>query len=712
MSLKLCLLAAALASCSFAYTQQPPATKKVPKVFNEHGGQRVDDYYWLSNPSDSLVIHHLKAENAYVDAYMKNGAGLQKAIYDELVSRIPGRDQSLPVKRNGYWYYSRFEEGKQYPYYLRRADREGAAEEVILDVPGMAKPYKIFLVRGNTVSPDNKRLLYGIDTNGSRRVVAHLRDLGGDGRYETIANTSGNYAWSNDNRSFYYVVNDHTVRANRIMRHLVGTDPSKDEEIYTEKDSTYRVFISRSKSNRYLFLVSGSTNTTEIRYIDLDAATPVVHLVQPRTPGVEYRINHYEGDRFHIMTNKNALNYKVVTAPVDQPGMAQWKDFIPHDEKALIQNLEVLKDYYVLQVKEAGLPQIRIFDRKAGKWSKVAFGQDAYVANMYMATDAYESDSIRYSFNSLISPSSEYMYSLRNGEKKLLKQQKAGDFDPSRYTTRRIWAKAKDGTRVPVSLAYRKDLFRGDGSNPLHLYSYGSYGSSTEPYFNSSEVSLMDRGFVYAIAHIRGGQEMGRAWYENGRVLSKKNTFTDFIDVAETLIRERYTAADRLFASGGSAGGMLMGAVVNMRPDLFRGVVAYVPWMDVITDMFNTDLPLTTLEYEEWGDPNKKEHYEYMLSWSPMDNVKKARYPAIFATGGLHDTQVPYFSPAKWVAKVREHNTGDNPVLFQVNMGAGHGGESGRFERQKLSALVQSFMLGQIGWNEETKTFNFKKKTF
>ena len=695
-----------------AYTQpQQPATKKEPKVFHEHGGERTDNYFWLSNPSDSTVINHLKAENDYVDAYMKGSESLQKKIYDELVSRIPQKDQSLPTKRNGYWYYSRFEEGKQYPVILRKKAVAGAREEMLLNIPAMAKKYKIYLLRGSAVSRDNRFLVYSVDTAGDRRSISYIKDLAtGNIFSETISNTSGSLAWVNDNKTFYYILNDHTVRPYKIMRHTVGTDPSSDKEVYTEKDSTYSLGLSKSANGLYIFIHSGSTNTSEARYLDANdpAAQPV--LIQERTHGIEYAPAYYEGNVFHIYTNKEAKNFKYVTAPIATPSMAYWTDLVAHDPKALLQDVAVLKDYYITQTKENGLSQIHIFDRKAGIWKKIDFGQDAYVASMSLPTDDYATDSIRYNFTSLTTPFTDYGYNLKTGARKLLKQQNVGkDYHPELYTTRRIWATGTDGTKVPVSLVYRNDLFKHDGSNPLHLYAYGSYGANSDPYFNSTAISLIDRGFVYAIAHIRGGQELGREWYEQGRVLTKKNTFTDFVDVAQFLVNEKYTSPDRLFASGGSAGGMLMGAITNLRPDLFRGVVAIVPWMDVVTDMFNTDLPLTTLEYEEWGDPNKKELYDYMLSWSPLDNVKPAKYPSIFATGGLNDTQVPYFSPAKWVAKVRENNLGNNPVLFQVNMGAGHGGESGRFERQKLSALINTFMLNQLGWDEQTRTFGHKK---
>jgi oligopeptidase B len=694
----------------YANAQQVPVTKKQEKVFNEHDHQRIDNYYWLSDSKDSNVINHLKDENSYVEAYLKKTEPLQKKLYDELVARIPQADQSLPTKRNGYWYYNRYEEGKQYPYYARKKENTYAKEEIILNVPELAKGHKIYMVRGTSMSPGNNHYAYGIDTLGDRRCTIYIKDVLNNKLYpEAIANTSGNYIWVNDNKTLYYVLNDHTVRAYKVMRHTLGTGPSTDKEIYIENDSTYGVSISKSENNRFIFITSYSTNTTEVRYLDANKNDASPMLIQQRVEGVQYSADYYEGNVFHIYTDKDARNFKLVTAPISNPSMSNWKDLIPGNDKSYLQGFEVLKNYYLIQTKENGLTQIKFLDRKTNKWNKVNFGQEDYVASMSMATDNYASDSIRYYFTSLSTPGTDYYYNLKTTQKKLLKQQKVGGgFNASLYETKRVWSTSSDGTKVPISLVYRKDQVKKDGSNPLYLYAYGSYGSNSDPFFNSSIVSLLDRGCVYAIAHIRGGQELGRDWFENGRILKKKNTFIDYVDAAQFLVDQKYTSTDRLFANGGSAGGMLMGAVVNMRPDLFRGVIAEVPWMDVITDMFNTDLPLTTLEYDQWGDPNKKEHYEYLLTWSPLDNVKPAKYPAILATGGLNDTQVPYYSPAKWVAKVRENNLGSNPVLFKVNMGAGHSGESGRFERQKLTALKYAFVLDLLGWNDETKTFNSK----
>jgi oligopeptidase B len=681
---------------------KPPVAKKIPKEFHEHGNTRTDDYFWMSDPKDSNVINHLKAENAYTESFMKHTEGFQKKIYDELVARIDQKSSTVPTKQNGYWYYTRYDEGKQYPYYCRKKNDLSAAEEIFLDIPEMAKSHQIFLVRGWSAAKNSNLLAYAIDTTGARRSTLYIKDLqSGKLLSENISNTSGSYAWSNDNKELYYTLNDHTVRSYKVMKHVIGTDPSTDKLIYTEKDSTFSVYVYPSRDNHYIFIASGSTNSDEVRYIDATKTNAQPVVIQPRTEKLEYSVGYNEGDVFHIRTNHNAENFKFVSAPVSKPGVDNWKDVIPHNEKAYLQSVEVLKNYFVVQSKVNGLTEIKVINRTDNSSYNVDFGEEAYVADLYLPTDDYALDSVRYQYSSLTTPQSDYSYNLVSKQKQLIKQQKVtGGFDPSKYETKRVWAKAGDGTMVPVSIVYRKEDFKKDGTNPLLLYAYGSYGANSDPYFNSRIISLLDRGFVYAIAHIRGGQELGRQWFENGRLLHKKNTFSDFVDCGQFLIDEKYCAKDKLFAMGGSAGGMLMGAVINLKPELFRGVIAAVPWMDVITDMFNADLPLTTLEYDQWGDPNKKEYYDYMLTWSPYDNVKKANYPAIFATGGLNDTQVPYFSPAKWVAKVRENNTGSHPVVFKCNMGAGHGGESGRFEAQKLVAMEYAFMLDQLGVNE------------
>jgi oligopeptidase B len=679
-----------------------PMAKKIDKVFTEHGNTRHDPYFWLGDRTDSNVINHLRAENTYTEAVMKHTESLRVKIYDELVSRIEQKYESLPVKENGYWYYTRYEEGQQYPRYCRKKGTLTASEETMLDVSKQAAGHQIYLVRGRAVSRNNNWLAFAEDTTGNRTCTTRLIDLQtGTFAADKIPNTSGSFAWSNDGRTLYYTTLDHTVRSNKVFSHILGTNPVLDKELYTENDSTYSVYLNASKDNKYIFIISESTTTSEARFLPGDDpdATPV--LIQPRQKGLLYYPDYYEGNYFHIFNNHQARNFKLSVVPIASPALANWKDIIAHQDSGLLENVEVLKDFIVAQHKIKGLSRITVINRADNSSFPVEFNEDAYVAEMSPATDDYQSDSIRYSYTSLTTPAADFGYNLRTKRKTLLKQRKVGGgFDASKYATVRVWARAADGTSVPVSLVYRKENFRQDGSNPMLLYAYGSYGYNSDPYFNSSVISLLDRGFVYGIAHVRGGQEMGRYWYEDGKLLKKKNTFTDFIDCAQFLINEKYTSADKLFANGGSAGGMLMGAVINMRHELFRGVIAEVPWMDVITDSYNPDLPLVTLEYDEWGDPHKKEYYDYMLSWSPYDNVKKIDYPAILATGGLNDTQVLYYSPAKWVQKVRENNTGSNPVLFQCNMGAGHGGESGRFEMQKLTALKYAFMLDQLGRKE------------
>lgn len=677
---------------------QPPLARKEAKVFTEQGKQRIDNYDWLRNPQDTAVIAHLKAENAYVEAMMKHTEETQKKLYDEMVERIEQRYESLPTKQNGYWYYVRYDEKSQYPLYCRKKGVTSAPEEIMMDINKLAEGHQIYLVRGRSVSRDNNWVAFAEDTTGNRRSTTYFKNLNtGTVSKEIIPNTSGSYAWSNDNKTFYYIVNDQTVRPYKLMKHTLGNDPASDQEIYTEKDSTFTLNLSASKDNRYIFIYSSSTTTTEARYLDANNPSASFVLIQPRQRDLLYYPNYVEGNNFVIYNNHQAKNFKLSQAPIANPGINSWTDIIPHRDSALLENVEILQQYIVAQHKVKGLNQITVVNRKDNSSYLVPFSEDAYVANMDLATDDFSSDSIRYSYTSLTTPTTDYGFNLSTKQKIELKQQKVGGgFKQSDYETRRIWAPALDGTLIPVSIVYKKGTFKKDGSNPLLLYAYGSYGASSDPWFNSSVISILDRGFVFAIAHVRGGQEMGRYWYEDGKLLKKKNTFTDFIDCAQFLVKEKYTSSDKMFANGGSAGGMLMGAVINMQPALFKGVIAEVPWMDVMTDSFDPNLPLVTLEYDEWGDPRDKVYYDYMMTWSPYDNVKKANYPAILATGGLNDTQVPYFSPAKWVQKVRENNTGNNPVLFKCNMGAGHGGESGRFERQKLTALKYAFMLDLI----------------
>lgn len=704
--LVLLLLAVSLYACKQdnAGDAESPATnypqaKKVTHTFEEHGTTREDPYFWLSDKEDAEVVEFLEAENKYTEQNLEHTKALQEDLYDELVARIEQKYESLPTKENGYWYYTRYEEGNEYPFYCRKKETMEADEEIILNVNEMAEGHQIYRLFRYFISPDNQKIAFLVDTSGDRRNTLYFKDLTtGDLLPDQVSNCSYSGGWSSDNQYFFYTLNDKTVRSYRVMRHKMSTAADQDQEIFIEPDSTFSAYVSVSWDDRFLMVNSSSTTSNEAWFLPTSAPTSALKVIQPRQKNLEYSVASYPGDVFYIYNNQDAQNFKISTAPISDPSIANWTDLVPHQAGNLINGFTVREKFIVVQERSNALDRIRVIDRKSGDDYYIDFGEDVYAANMYDPSDEFNSDSIRYNYTSMTTPQSVIGYSLSNKDKKLLKQQKVGgNYDATLYETKRLWAPAADGTKIPMSIVYRKDKYSQDGEHPCLLYSYGSYGSSSMPYFRSSVVSLLDRGFVYAIAHIRGGQEMGRQWYEDGKLFNKKNTFTDFVDCADYLVKEKYTHTEGLFAMGGSAGGMLMGAVANMRPDLFKGIIAYVPWMDVITDMFNPDLPLTTLEYEEWGDPHDKNYYDYMLSWSPYDNVKDADYPAILATGGLNDTQVPYYSPAKWIQKIREHNTGKEPILLKINMGAGHAGESGRFQSQKETAMVYAFMIDQVG---------------
>ena len=676
-----------------------PVAKKVNHTFTEFDNTRIDPYHWLTDPEDPEVIALLESENAHVENMLRHTKDVQEEVYEELVARIEKRYESLPTKRNGYWYYVRYDEDSEYPYYCRKKESLEAEEEIFLNVNQMAEGRDVYRLFSYFISPDNQKVAFLVDTSGDRRNTLFFKDLNsGKLLSDQISNCSYAGAWAEDNQTFFYTTNDKTVRSHKVMRHELGNPVQNDAEIYSEPDSTYTDWVTRSSDDKYIFIASGSTTSSEYWFLPADQPKTELSLIQEREKGLEYFVDSYYDDQFYIRHNRAAVNFMVSTSPINNPGVENWASFVPHQPGVLLNGFTVRKDYVILQERTEAVDKIHVINRQTGDEHYLDFGEEAYTANMFSPTDEFESDSIRYNYSSLTTPSSTFGYNLSSQEKKLLKQVKVGGgFNGDLYESKRVWVEARDGAQVPVSLVYRIDQFEQDGSNPCLLYSYGSYGASSMPNFNSNVFSLLDRGFVYAIAHIRGGQEMGREWYDDGKLFNKKNTFNDFVDCAQFLVDEKYTNTSGLFASGGSAGGMLMGAVTNMRPDLFKGIIAYVPWMDVITDMLNTDLPLTTLEYDEWGNPTQKDYYDYMLSWSPYDNVKEAEYPAIFATGGLNDTQVPYFSPAKWVQKVRENNTGDAPVLFKCDMGAGHGGKSGRFQRQEETALIYSFIIDQAG---------------
>jgi oligopeptidase B len=678
----------------------PPTLAKVDKFFEEYGQKRPDEYFSLNESKDSNVIRHLNAENEYTEKSLKHTEGLQKVLFTEMSNRVEQKAQSVPVKNNDYWYYTRYDEGKEYPYICRKKGSVDSPEEVLFDVPKMAEGHKIFRLFQYSVSPNNKMIAYLVDTSGDRRNSLYIKDLVSGRLLNDMTSdvAYGGLEWSNDGTNLFYLLNDPTVRAYKAMKHVVGSPMSQDNLIYEEKDNTFGINLSKTKSKKFIFIQSFSTTTSETRFMGSNGNTPL-QVLQPRTRDLIYYANHFDTDEFYIFNNdKGAKNFKISTTPLSKTSISNWTDLIPHSDSALLTDFTVLKDYIITESKIRGLGKIRVYNRAAQYQHEVDFGEETYVASMSLGDkDNFAADSIRFNYESLTTPTSTYHYDIKNKVKTIIKQDKITGFNVSLYETKRIWVKSRDGVQVPVSIVYGKKSFKRDGSNPLLLYAYGSYGNSTEPYFDQNIISLLDRGFVYAIAHIRGGQELGRQWYEDGKLLKKKNTYNDFVDCADYLVHEKYTNNDRLFANGGSAGGMLMGAVINQNPGMWRGVIAEVPWTDVITDMFNDKLPLTTLEYDEWGNPNDKTYYDYMLSWSPYDNVKKANYPAILATGGLNDTQVPFVSPAKWVLRVRENNTGKNPIYFKCNMDAGHGGQSGRFDRFKLTALKYAFMLDCLG---------------
>ncbi len=677
-----------------------PVAERIKKELTIHGDTREDYYYWLNERENPKVMEYLKAEDAYKQAVMKHTEAFQESLFNEIVGRIKQTDMSVPYKERGYLYYTRYEEGGEYPIYCRKKGSLEREEEVLLNVNEMAEGYDFYSVAGHTTSQDNNLIAFGVDTVSRRLYTIYFKDLRtGETLTDKIPNTSGRAAWANDNKTVFYAAKDETtLRSYKIMKHRLGTLASEDAEVFNETDDTFSTYVFKSKSEKYLFIISYQTLSDEWRCLDADNPDGEFRVIQPRERNLEYSVDHYK-DNFYIRTNMNAKNFKLMKTPVDKPAKENWTDVIPHRDDVLLQNFEIFKDFLVVSERKAGLTQLRII--KWADWSEhyLDFGEEAYAAYIHQNPD-FDTELLRYGYTSLTTPNSVFDYNMVTKDKKLLKQQEVvGDFNPENYMTERHSATARDGTKVPISLVYRKGLEK-NGDNPLLLYGYGSYGATMDPYFSSTRLSLLDRGFVFAIAHIRGGQEMGRDWYEDGKLLKKKNTFTDFIDCAEYLIAEKFTNPDKLFAMGGSAGGLLMGAVMNMRPDLFRGILAGVPWVDVVTTMLDDSIPLTTSEFDEWGDPKKKEYYDYMLSYSPYDNVEAKDYPALLVTTGFHDSQVQYFEPAKWVAKLRYLKTDKNPLLLHVNFEAGHGGVSGRFRRHRETALEYAFMLDLMGIKE------------
>lgn len=691
---------------------KPPIAEKVKKELTLHGDTRIDNYFWMrltdeqknaEEPDEQTkkALDYLEAENAYTNAVMKHTEDFQQDLYDEIVGRIKQDDESVPYLDNEYYYYTRYEEEKEYPLYCRKRGSLEAEEEIMLNVNDLAEGYGYFQATGLRVSPDNKLLAYGVDTVSRRRYTIYFKNLEtGELLEDQIPNTTGGSVWANDNETVFYTVkNIETLRSERIKKHKLGDDHAADKEVYYEADEEFNVGAGKTKSKKYLLIYSRQTLSTEVRFLDANNPDGEFRIIQPREKDLEYSIKHY-GDYFYIRTNKDgAKNFKLMKTPVDEPGMENWVDVIPHRDDVLLQSIEIFKDWLVLSERINGLLNLRIIPWDDSPEHYIDFGEETYTARISI-NPGFDTKILRYGYSSLTTPYSTFDYNMKTREKALMKEEKVlGGFDRNNYEAKRLWATADDGTKVPISLVYRKQISL-DGTNPLLLSAYGSYGYSRDPYFGSDRLSLLDRGFVFAIAHIRGGSEMGRWWYEDGKLLRKKNTFTDFNDCAEYLIEAGYTSPDKLFAIGGSAGGLLMGAIVNIQPELYKGVIAVVPWVDVVTTMLDESIPLTTSEFDEWGDPNEKEYYDYMLSYSPYDNVTVQEYPNMLVTTGLWDSQVQYWEPAKWVAKLRDMKTDDNRLLLHINMEAGHGGASGRFERYKITALEYAFMLDLVGIDE------------
>jgi oligopeptidase B len=679
---------------------KPPKAKIVPKELTIHGDTRVDNYYWLNERDNPEVVAYLEAENAYTKAVMKPTDALQEKLYAEIVGRIKQADLSVPYRSEGYYYYTRFEEGKDYPVYCRKKGSLEGAEEILLDVNIMAQGHNYYSVTGLAVSRDNALLAFGVDTVSRRKYTLRFKNLvTGEMLPDEIADTTGDAAWAADNRTVFYTqIDETTLRSHKIFRHVLGTPAASDPLVFHEADETFACDVFGTKSKKFIFIVSSSTLSSEFRFIPADKPAAEFKVFQPRERDLEYDVDHYR-DRFYVRTNMGARNFRLMTAPLDRTGKADWVELIPHRDDVLLEGFALFKGALVLEERKNGLVQIRIMPWDKSAEHYLDFGEETYAAGITMNPE-FDTEWLRYGYTSLTTPTSTFDYNMATREKKLLKQEEVlGGFDAANYRAERHYATARDGVKVPISLVYRKGLVK-DGTNPCLLYGYGSYGASTDAGFGSPRLSLLDRGFIYAIAHIRGGQEMGRAWYEDGKLLKKKNTFTDFIDCAEYLVAEKFTNPGRLFANGGSAGGLLMGAVVNMRPDLFKGVVAGVPFVDVITTMLDKTIPLTTGEFDEWGNPEVKEYYDYMLSYSPYDQVEAKDYPAMLVTTGLQDSQVQYFEPAKWVAKLRVLKTDKNPLLLWTNMEGGHGGVSGRFRRLRQTAMECTFVLDLAGIKE------------
>lgn len=689
-----CILLVALRAADVPPAAQPPIAKKVPKVTNINGHELVDNYFWLRDKKNPEVRAYLEAENAYTDAVMKPTEPFQKKLYGELLSRVKESDVDVPYKQGDYFYYSRTETGKQYPIRCRKKGSLSAPEEVVLDANELAKGQTFMAIGAYQVSEDGNLLAYSTDNTGFRQYTLAVKDLRSGKLLPDHAEKTGSVVWANDNKTLFYTVEDPAKRQYRLYRHAVGT-AGPDDLVYEEKDERFDLFAAKPRSKNYIFLVSASHTTTEARYIPADQPMAEWKVIEPRKQGVEYYPDAHD-DSFYIRVNDTGRNFRLVKAPASAPAKANWVEVVPQRSDVMLDDTDFFKNYYVTYERENGLPQIRVTDLRSGHSRRLNFPEPAYVTFSYINRE-YDTSKFRYSYQSFITPQSIYEYDMADGATTLLKQREVpGGYDRSRYEVAQIYAPASDGVKVPISVVYLKGT-KLDGKGPLYLYGYGSYGISNDIFFNSNIFSLVDRGVVYAVAHIRGGGEMGKAWHDAGRMMHKKTTFTDFISCAEYLVAHGYGSKDRLVIEGGSAGGLLMGAVTNMRPDLFKAVVAKVPFVDVMNTMLDESLPLTVGEFEEWGNPKEKPAFDYMITYSPYDNIVARNYPDMLVKTSFNDSQVMYWEPAKYVAKMRATRTDHNTLILKTNMGAGHGGASGRYDRLKDAAFDYSFILREMG---------------
>jgi oligopeptidase B len=686
----------------------PPIAEKMDTALIIHGDERIDPYFWIrlsdeqknaESPDEQTqkVLAYLKAENRYKDTVMKHTEGFQDKLFEEIKGRIKQDDESVPYFKKGYWYITRFEQDREYPIYTRKKESLEAEEQVLLNVNELAEGYDYYSASGRNIDPSDKIIAYGEDTV-SRRIYT-LKFLNLETREylpEEIQETTGGGAWSNDGNYFFYTSKNPTsLLSEKIWRHEMGTDVSEDVMVYQEKDPSYYIGVYKSKSDKFLIIYNSSTLVSDYHILNADNPTGEFRQFTPRGDNHEYNISHFE-NKFYIRTNLDAKNFRLMETPDNATEIGNWTGVIPHREDVLLDNMVIFKNHMVLAEREKGLKNIRIINQQSGEEHYLEFEESAYVA--YTAGNPeFDSEWLRFGYQSMTTPGTTFDYNMNSREKVLKKQQEVvGGHDPNEYYTERIYAPSRDGKQIPMSVVYKKGLEK-NGSGPLLLYAYGSYGSTIDPYFSSARLSLLDRGFAFAYAHVRGGQMLGREWYDDGRMLNKKNTFNDFVDCAKYLIEEKYTSSDHLYAQGGSAGGLLMGAIANMNPELFNGIMAAVPWVDVVTTMLDASIPLTSNEFDEWGNPNDKEYYEYMLSYSPYDQVKPQDYPNMLITTGFFDSQVQYWEPVKWTAKLRAMNTGEKLIILDCNMESGHGGASGRFKRLHRTALVYAFFLDLEG---------------